>query len=80
MKALEDDADYKLKTLKENDLENKDIEEIKAKLKVKLILFVAFWKRSNLYRLLCLSPFVVQGLLFVLWDTFLQTSFENPLV
>ena len=34
MKALEDDADYKLKTLKENDLENKDIEEIKAKLKV----------------------------------------------
>ena len=79
MKALEDDADYKLKTLKENDLENKDIEEIKAKLKVKLILFIAFWKRSNLYRLLCPSPFVVQGFSthkFVLWDT----SFENPLV
>ena len=34
MKALEDDADYKLRTLKENDLENKDIEDIKAKLKV----------------------------------------------
>ena len=30
MKALEDDADYKLKTLKENDLDNKDIEEIKV--------------------------------------------------
>lgn len=35
MKALEDDADYKLRTLKENDLENKDIEDIKAKLKDK---------------------------------------------
>ena len=83
MKALEDDADYKLKTLKENDLENKDIEEIKAKLKVKLILSIAFWKGSNFDRLLCPSPFVVQGLSthnFVLWDTFLQTSFENPLV
>jgi hypothetical protein len=34
MKALEDDADYKLKTLKENDLDNKDIEEMKLKLKV----------------------------------------------
>ena len=34
MKALEDDADYKLKTLKENDMENKDIDVIKAKLKV----------------------------------------------
>ena len=33
MKALEDDADYKLKTLKENDLDNKDIEEIKVRLK-----------------------------------------------
>ena len=32
MKALEDDADYKLKTLKENDLDNKDIEEIKVRL------------------------------------------------
>ena len=32
MKALEDDADYKLKTLKENDLDNKDIEEIKVSL------------------------------------------------
>ena len=31
MKALEDDADYKLKTLKENDLDNKDIEEIKVR-------------------------------------------------
>jgi len=35
MKALEDDADYKLKTLKENDLENKDLELMKAKLKDK---------------------------------------------
>jgi len=35
MKALEDDADYKLKTLKENDLDNKDIEEIKLRLKDK---------------------------------------------
>ena len=34
MKALEDDADYKLKTLKENDLESKDFEAIKAQLKV----------------------------------------------
>ena len=33
MKALEDDADYKLKTLKENDLDNKDIEEIKVRMK-----------------------------------------------
>ena len=33
MKALEDDADYKLKTLKENDLDNKDIEEIKVSLR-----------------------------------------------
>ena len=31
MKALEDDADYKLKTLKENDLDNKVIEEIKVR-------------------------------------------------
>ena len=38
MKALEDDADYKLKTLKENDLDNKDIEEIKVSfLKLKLM-------------------------------------------
>jgi len=35
MKALEDDADYKLKTLKENDLENQDIEDMKLKLKDK---------------------------------------------
>jgi len=35
MKALEDDADYKLKTLKENDLDNQDIEEMKLKLKDK---------------------------------------------
>jgi len=35
MKALEDDADYKLKTLKENDMENKDIDAIKARLKDK---------------------------------------------
>ena len=34
MKALEDDADYKLKTLKENDNELKDIDAIKTKLKV----------------------------------------------
>ena len=34
MKALEDDADYKLKTLKENDLDNRDIEEMKLRLKV----------------------------------------------
>ena len=33
MKALEDDADYKLKTLKENDMENKDIDAIKARIK-----------------------------------------------
>ena len=37
MKALEDDADYKLKTLKENDMENKDIDAIKARLKVNII-------------------------------------------
>ena len=36
MKALEDDADYKLKTLKENDLDNKDIEEIKVKFLIKV--------------------------------------------
>ena len=36
MKALEDDADYKLKTLKENDLDNKDIEEIKVRSMTKL--------------------------------------------
>ena len=35
MKAIEDDPDYKLETLKENDLENQDIEEIKLKLKDK---------------------------------------------
>ena len=34
MKALEDDADYKLKTLKENDLDIRDIEEMKLRLKV----------------------------------------------
>ena len=34
MKALEDDSDFRLKTLKENDMDNKDIEEIKARLKV----------------------------------------------
>ena len=43
MKALEDDADYKLKTLKENDLDNKDIEEIKVGfLKLKLIKLIKF--------------------------------------
>ena len=36
MKALEDDADYKLKTLKENDLDNKDIEEIKVGLRMRI--------------------------------------------
>ena len=36
MKALEDDADYKLKTLKENDLDNKDIEEIKVRSLIKV--------------------------------------------
>ena len=36
MKALEDDADYKLKTLKENDLDNKDIEEIKVRFLIKV--------------------------------------------
>ena len=36
MKALEDDADYKLKTLKENDLDNKDIEEIKVRFLMKI--------------------------------------------
>jgi len=35
MKALEDDTDYKLKTLKENDLDGQDIEEMKLKLKDK---------------------------------------------
>jgi hypothetical protein len=35
MKALEDDSDFRLKTLKENDMDNKDIEEIKARLKVR---------------------------------------------
>ena len=40
MKALEDDADYKLKTLKENDLDNKDIEEIKVGLLTKFQLLV----------------------------------------
>ena len=35
MKALEDDADYKLKTLKENDLDSQDIEDMKLKLKDK---------------------------------------------
>ena len=34
MKALEDDSDFRLKTLKENDMDNKDIEEIKTRLKV----------------------------------------------
>jgi hypothetical protein len=35
MKALEDDSDFRLKTLKENDMDNKDIEEIKTRLKVR---------------------------------------------
>ena len=39
MKALEDDADYKLKTLKENDLDNKDIEEIKVRSMTILTIF-----------------------------------------
>ena len=47
MKALEDDADYKLKTLKENDLENKDIEEIKAKLKVDWFYSLHFWREAT---------------------------------
>ena len=35
LKALEDDADYKLKTLKENELDIQNIEEMKLKLKDK---------------------------------------------
>ena len=35
LKALEDDADYKLKTLKENELDTQNIEEMKFKLKDK---------------------------------------------
>ena len=35
LKALEDDADYKLKTLKENELDIQNIEEMKQKLKDK---------------------------------------------
>ena len=35
LKALEDDADYKLKTLKENELDIQNIEEMKMKLKDK---------------------------------------------
>jgi hypothetical protein len=38
MKALEDDSDFRLKTLKENDMDNKDIEEIKTRLKVRNII------------------------------------------
>jgi hypothetical protein len=38
MKALEDDSDFRLKTLKENDMDNKDIEEIKTRLKVRNIM------------------------------------------
>ena len=50
MKALEDDADYKLKTLKENDMENKDIDAIKARLKVNIIshyYFIMYLRNNN---------------------------------
>jgi hypothetical protein len=39
MKALEDDSDFRLKTLKENDMDNNDIEEIKTRLKVRNIIY-----------------------------------------
>lgn len=61
MKALEDDADYKLKTLKENDNELKDIDAIKTKLKVQYghrlilskfyILSTNFWEIFFYFRL-----------------------------
>ena len=41
MKALEDDSDFRLKTLKENDMDNKDIEEIKTRLKVSFCILKA---------------------------------------
>ena len=82
MKALEDDADYKLKTLKENDNELKDIDAIKTKLKVqyghRLILSKFYILSKNFRGILFFVFFMFTKIIFKInffnikekWDSF----------
>ena len=67
MKALEDDADYKLKTLKENDNELKDIDAIKTKLKVQYghrLILSKFYILSTNFRGICFLFFRFTKIIF----------------